>query len=169
MALPRIDHILASDGEMQPVIAKAREINALAKLCKEFLPPELSGQLRPANFQSGKLIVLAANAAAAAKLRLLSESLGDFLSKRGAKVNSVSVKVQPGEVAASGRVAQRPAALSADTFLVLSELYESLSDSPARQALSRLLADETAAARPSRRSAARRTPPGPAARKRERR
>jgi len=86
MQLPRIDRFLARDNDLQPVVAKAREIDALSKLCDEFLPPELAAQLRPANLQGGKLVVLAANAAAAAKLKLLSESLGDFLSKRGAKV-----------------------------------------------------------------------------------
>jgi len=145
MALPRIDHLLAADGELQPVVAKAREINALANLCKEFLPPDLAAQVRPANVQGGKLVVLAANSAAAAKLKLLSESLSDFLAKRGAKVNSVSVKVQPGEAAAGGAIAARPARVSAQTFAVLSELYESLADSPARAALKRLLAGETRA------------------------
>lgn len=142
MALPRIDHLLATDGDLQPVVAKAREINALANLCKEFLPPDLASQVRPANFQGGKLVILAANSAAAAKLKLLSESLGDFLAKRGAKVNSVSVKVQPGEGAAAGPIAARPVRVSAQTFAVLSELYKSLADSPAREALKRLLAGE---------------------------
>jgi hypothetical protein len=142
MKPPRLDHLLAGDGEMQPVVAKAREIHALAKLCKEFLPPDLAKHLRPANLQGGKLVVLAANSAAAAKLRLLSESLGDFLSKQGAKVNSVSVKVQP---EASGKVdfesdLRRP--LSPQAFAILSELYESLGDSPARDALRALLARE---------------------------
>ncbi|MGH8673369.1 MAG: DciA family protein [Burkholderiales bacterium] len=145
MALPRIDNILATDSDLQPVVAKAREINALAKLCKEFLPPELASQIRPANLQGGKLVVLAANSAAAAKLKLLSGSLGDFLAKRGAKVNSVSVKVQPGEPAASDLDATRSAGVSERTFAVLSELYESLADSPARQALKHLLAREAEA------------------------
>ena len=145
MALPRIDHLLATDGDLQPVVAKAREINALANLCKEFLPPDLASQIRPANFQGVKLVVLAANSAAAAKLKLLSESLGDFLAKRGAKVNSVSVKVQPSEGAAAGPVAARPVRVSAHTFSVLSELYESLADSPAREALRQMLASETRA------------------------
>lgn len=139
MKPPRLDHLLASDGEMQPVLAKAREIHALAKLCKEFLPPDLAKHVRPANFQGGKLVVLAANSAAAAKLRLLSESLGDFLSKRGAKVNSVSVKVQP---TASEEPSVEPdgrTALSPEAFAILSELYESLAESPARAALKRLL------------------------------
>ena len=143
MAPPRIDKLLAADSEMQPVVAKAREINALANLCKEFLPSDLALLMRPANFQGGKLVVLAANSAAAAKLKLLSESLGDFLVKRGAKVNSVSVKVQPGETVPAGADAPRSAQLSERTFSVLSELYESLGESPARQALKKLLSAET--------------------------
>ncbi len=142
MKPPRLDRLLESDGQMQPVLAKAREIHALAELCKEFLPPDLSRHLRPANFQGGKLVMLAANSAAAAKLRLLSESLGDFLSKRGAKVNSVSVKVQP---AAAENIDQGTPArklLSPQAFASLSELYDSLGDSPARDALRQLLARE---------------------------
>jgi len=142
MKPPRLDHLLAGDGEMQPVLAKAREIHALAKLCKEFLPPDLAKHVRPANFQGGKLVVLAANSAAAAKLRLLAESLGDFLSKRGAKVNSVSVKVQPAAAESAGPNPAGRTTLSAQAFAVLSELYGSLGQSPARDALKRLLEAE---------------------------
>ena len=143
MALPRIDTLLSTDSEMQPVIAKAREINALANLCKEFLPRELAAQVRPANLQGDKLVILAANSAAAAKLKLLSGSLSDFLQKRGAKVNSVSVKVQPGEPAARDAAEPRPTRVSERALAVLSELYSSLGDSPARQALQNLLEGET--------------------------
>ena len=143
MALPRIDSLLSTDSEMQPVVAKAREINALASLCNDFLPPELAAQVRPANLQGDKLVILAANSAAAAKLKLLSGSLSDFLTKRGAKVNSVSVKVQPGE-AAETRAPQPDAKRVSDrAFSVLSELYSTLGESPARQALKRLLERET--------------------------
>jgi hypothetical protein len=138
----RIERLLEDDGDLQPVVAKAREIHALAKLCKEFLPPDLAAHLRPANFQGGKLVMLAANSAAAAKLRLLSESLGDFLSKRGAKVNSVSVRVQPGAGESIARKTRTPSRLSPQAFAVLSELYDSLAESPARDALRALLARE---------------------------
>ena len=147
MPPPRIDTLLATDSEMQPVVAKARQINALANLCKEFLPPELASQVRPANLQGDKLVILAANSAAAAKLKLLSGSLSDFLVKRGAKVNSVSVKVQPGEAGSNEAAEVRPAGISPRTFAVLSELYESLGESPARQALKRLLEGEAQASR----------------------
>jgi len=143
MALPRIETLLSTDSEMQPVIAKAREINALANLCTEFLPPELAVQIRPANLQGDKLVILAANSAAAAKLKLLSGSLSDFLTKRGAKVNSVSVKVQPGESVATSVPQPDSRRVSERAFSILSELYATLGESPARQALKRLLDGET--------------------------
>ena len=143
MALPRIETLLSTDSEMQPVVAKAREINALANLCNEFLPPELAAQVRPANLQGDKLVILAANSAAAAKLKLLSGSLNDFLVKRGAKVNSVSVKVQPGQAAATSVPQPDSRRVSDRAFSVLSELYSTLGESPARQALKRLLERET--------------------------
>ena len=152
MALPRIDSLLSTDSEMQPAIAKAREINALANLCNEFLPPELASQVQPANLQGDKLVILAANSAAAAKLKLLSGSLSDFLAKRGAKVNSVSVKVQPGEAAQNTASEARPKQVSPHAFAVLSELYSTLGESPARQALKHLLESETQAARRSKRT-----------------
>ena len=143
MPLPRIETLLSTDSEMQPVIAKAREINALANLCNEFLPPELAAQVRPANLQGDKLVILAANSAAAAKLKLLSGSLSDFLAKRGAKVSSVSVKVQPGEAPATSAPQPDSRRVSERAFSVLSELYATLGESPARQALKRLLEGET--------------------------
>ena len=143
MPLPRIETLLSTDSEMQPIIAKAREINALANLCNEFLPPELAAQVRPANLQGDKLVILAANSAAAAKLKLLSGSLSDFLAKRGAKVNSVFVKVQPGEAAAASAPQPHSKRVSDRAFSVLSELYSTLGESPARQALKRLLEAET--------------------------
>ena len=145
MALPKIDTLLATDSEMQPVVAKARQINALANLCKEFLPPELASQVRPANLQGDKLVVLAANSAAAAKLKLLSGSLSDFLAKRGAKVNSVSVKVQPGELADPRAAEAAVKRVPEGAFSALSELYSTLGESPARQALKHLLEAETRA------------------------
>jgi hypothetical protein len=143
MPLPRIDTLLSTDSEMQPLVAKAREINALANLCTEFLPPELAAQVRPANLQGDKLVILAANSAAAAKLKLLSGSLSDFLAKRGAKVNSVFVKVQPGEAAPTSVPKTESKRVSDRAFSVLSELYSTLGESPARQALKRLLDGET--------------------------
>lgn len=95
------------------------------------------------NLKDGRLVLLAATPAAAAKLKLLSESLGKYLSEQGAKVNSVSVRVQPEnapveEVTPRGQTG--PArALSRDAEKALRALYDKLPESPARRALKTLL------------------------------
>src|SRR3954469_23164528 len=91
----KLNRFLSADGDFQPVVEKAREIEALTKLLHGFLPPELAPLARVANFKEGKLVIIAANGPAAAKLKLLSVSLSDYISKQRSQVNSVSVRVQP--------------------------------------------------------------------------
>ena len=135
----KVGRLLDADPGLQPVIAKARELAALSRLCVDYLPVELARRIRAVNLKDGRLVLLAATPAAAAKLKLLSESLGKYLSEQGAKVNSVSVRVQP-ENAAVEEVTSRPRkVLSRDAEKALRELYEKLPDSPARRALKTLL------------------------------
>ena len=139
----KVGSLLASEAGLQPVIAKAREISALSKLCFDFLPPGLPRLVRAINFNDRpndrQLVLLAASPAAAAKLKLLSEALRKFLSEQGAEVNSVYVRVQLGtgpESVAAARTAPR---LSQPAINALHELYRKLPDSPARRALKTLL------------------------------
>ena len=71
----KVGRLLASDAGLQPVIAKAREIGALSKLCFDFLPPGLARLVQAINLKDRQLVLLAASPAAAAKLKLLSEGL----------------------------------------------------------------------------------------------
>jgi hypothetical protein len=137
--LPRLDRILSAEGELQPVLAKARDIRALAGLVTDFFPLDLARQARVANFRDGEVILVAANPAAAAKLRLLAPSLCRYLSERRWQVNSVSVRVQPNRTTKDDVATQKSAHLSTHTLDSLRNLYESMTDSPARQALRRLL------------------------------
>ena len=91
------------------------------------------------NLKDGRLVVLAATPAAAAKLKLLSESLGKYLSEQGAKVNSVSVRVQPGNPGVQEVTFGAQRALSPGAQKALRGLYERLPESPARRALKTLL------------------------------
>jgi len=135
----KVGRLLESDPGLQPVVAKARELSALSRLCFDFLPAELARRIRAVNLKDGRLVLLAATPAAAAKLKLLSESLGKYLSEQGAKVNSVLVRVQPGNPGVQ-EVTSRPRKnLSAEAQKALRELYEKLPDSPARAALKTLL------------------------------
>jgi len=93
--LPKLGRILSTDGELQPLVAKTRDIAALAGFVDGFLPPDLASQVRVANIREGELVLLAANSSAAAKLKLLAPSLSRFLVEQRCQVNSVSVRVQP--------------------------------------------------------------------------
>jgi hypothetical protein len=134
----KIDRFLAAQGDFQPVIEKAREIEALSKLLKEFLPPELAPLAHVVNYKDGKLTLLAANGPTAAKLKLLSESLGGYISKQRTQVNSVSVRVQP-TFPGDSEPAPKQAQLTRGALQELVALYSRLPESPFRKALKSLL------------------------------
>ena len=135
----KVGRLLALDAGLQPVIAKAREISALSKLCFDFLPPGLARLVRAINFRDQQLVLLATSPAAAAKLKLLSEALLTYLLEQRAQVNSVSVRVQPGAGPAPDAPARQPAQLSQSALGSLQALYQKLPDSPARKSLKTLL------------------------------
>lgn len=139
----KVGRLLASDAGLQPVVAKARQINALSKLCFDFLPPGLARLVRAVNFNERpgdrQLVLLAASPAAAAKLKLLSEALRKYLSEQRAEVNSVSVKVQIGAPAAGDAPPRQAARLSKSALEALAALHRRLPDSAAREALKTLL------------------------------
>jgi hypothetical protein len=139
----KVGSVLASDASLQPVVEKARQINALSKLCFDFLPPGLARLVRAITFNNRlgerQLVLLAASPAAAAKLKLLSEALLTYVLQQGAQVNSVSVRVQPGAGAEPVAAARQPRRLSRTALEALQALHQRLSDSPARKALKTLL------------------------------
>jgi hypothetical protein len=141
MLLPKIDRILSADGELQPVLAKARDLRTLGGLVSRFFPPDLARQVRVANFREGELVLTAANSAAAAKIRLLATPLSRSLAKQRWQVNSVSVRVQPTDSSAvipHGQAA-KSVHFSTQNLDVLQKLHASMSPSAAREALRALL------------------------------
>ena len=147
----KVGSLLASDAGLRPVAEKARLINALSKLCFDFLPPGLARLVRAINFNhrlgDRQLVLLAASPAAAAKLKLLSEALLTYLLQHGAQVNSVSVRVQPGAGAAPVAVPRQHRHLSRTALNALQALHQQLPDSPARTALKNLLDHQLAPAK----------------------
>ena len=139
----KVGSLLASDAGLQPVIAKARQINALSKLCFDFLPPGLARLVRAVNLHERpgdrQLVLLAASPAAAAKLKLLAEALRQYLSEQRAQVNSVLVRVQPGAGNVPEVTSRAPRRLSPRALQELRDLHQKLPDSPARRALKTLL------------------------------
>lgn len=146
MRLQKIDRILSAESELQPLVAKARDLRALAGLVDGFLPPDLSRQIRVANFRDGEMALIAANAAAASKLRLLAPTLSDYLSKGRLQVNSVSIRVQPNPSRERVAAPHKGATLSTPTLDSLRALHDGMNASPAREALRALLERQGAVA-----------------------
>jgi len=139
MRLQKLGRVLSAEGDLQPVLAKARDLRALAGLVQVFFPADLARQVRVANYREGDVVLIAANAAAGAKLRLLAPTLSQFLSERRWQVNSVSIRVQPNSARQAIVAAQKTATLSTPTLDSLRALHDRMRASPARDALRRLL------------------------------
>jgi hypothetical protein len=145
MAPPRIDRYLKSGEALQPLVAKAKEISILSRRCIDFLPPELRPHVVGANLRGDMLVILAANPAVAAKVKLLAGPLGDTLLKQGAKVKGVSVRVQPSGFGGIVASQQKLAVLSPQAISALEQLTSRLGDTPAGKALARMLRTAPAA------------------------
>ena len=162
MRLSKLDRILSAEGDLQPLVSKARELGALSGLVRRFLSADLASQARVVNFREGEMVLAAAHSAAAAKLRLLAPSLCRFLSNQRWQVSSVVVRVQPNASRSAAAAPQKTAQLSTPTIDTLRQLYEGMSASPARDALGQLLERRGAIRReivpPARRDSA--PPPG---------
>ena len=136
---PKLDRILAAEATLQPVLAKAHELRALAGLLDGFLPPALARQTRVVNCRDGELVLVAAAPAAAAKLRLLAPSLANFFLKQRWQVNSVSIRVQPNASRTADAAPQKSVYFSTPALDSLGSLYKTMRNSPAREALRALL------------------------------
>lgn len=137
--LAKIDCVLSADGELQPVIAKVRDLRTLAGVVHGFLPADLARCIRVANLKDGRLSLISDHSAPAAKLQLLAPALIRILQDRRWQVNSVSLRVQPNGLAVAPQKMEKTAYLSTHTLERLRELHARMKPSPARDALRRML------------------------------
>lgn len=137
--LTKLDRILSADGELQPVVAKMRDLRALAGIVNGFLSADLARTIRVGNLKDGKLTLIADHSAAAAKLQLLAPALIRILQDRRWQVNSVSLRVQPNGRAAAPQQREKTVYLSTHALDELRALHGRMSPSSARDALGKLL------------------------------
>jgi hypothetical protein len=142
--LPKLERILSAEPELQPLLAKARELRALTTLVQRFLSADLASQVRVVNLRDGELVLEAAHSAASAKLRLLAPSLSRFLSSQRRQVRTVHLRVQPNASRTAPAARQKRAQLSTPTLDCLCRLYDGMGASPARDALGKILAQHGA-------------------------
>jgi hypothetical protein len=137
--LTKLDRFLSADGELQPVVAKVRDLRMLAALLNGFLSADLARHIRVGNLKEGKLTLIAENSAAAAKLQLLAPAVIRILQDQRWQVNSVSVRVQPNGPRPAPQQRQKTVYLSTHAIDSLRELHSRMTPSPAREALGKML------------------------------
>jgi hypothetical protein len=139
LRLTKLDRILSAQGDLQPLVAKTRDLRALTVLVHGFLSAGLARETRVGNIRDGNLTLIAANSAAAAKLRLLGPALSQLLLERRFQVNSVSVRVQPNRPQSGPSETQKTVHFSTHALASLRALHRRLAPSPAREALAKML------------------------------
>jgi hypothetical protein len=139
LRLTKLDRILSAQGDLQPLVAKTRDLRVLTGLVHAFLSADLARETRVGNIKDGNLALIAANSAAAAKLRLLGPALSQLLLERRFQVNSVSVRVQPNRPRMAAPETQKSVHFSTHALASLRALHRRLAPSPAREALAKML------------------------------
>ena len=111
---------------------------SLRRVLAEALPEPLQRTCAIANYKQGKVIFLADNSAAAARLRLLAPSLLQLLGQRGLDVTGLKVEVQPGARQRMQPVEEKSLLLSSAACGALARAAESLPDGALREAVDTL-------------------------------
>lgn len=133
-----ISRYLKASSDLAAVTQHAERLIALQNLFEVIAPPALAQQSRVANFNDGKLVLHAANAMIAAKLRQLVPSLSEDFLNRGWKVTAIHVAVQDRGDKADER-SQAPAPLGPAARAGLETFARNLTDPHLRDAVEHLL------------------------------
>ena len=140
MPVQKIGDVIAHSGNLAALARHARRLSDLEQLLLEAAPSALAAASRVTDLKAGTLVVLADNAAVAAKLRQLAPRPLKQLQKQQNEVTGIRVDVQvkTHKIKAEHDITGRP--LPAEAIKDLGGLAEALPPSPLKSALVRLLA-----------------------------
>ena len=140
MPVQKIGDVIAHSGSLTALARHARRLSDLQQLLLEATPSALAAASRVTDLRAGTLVLLADNAAVAAKLRQLAPRLLKHVQKQQVEVTGIRVDVQvkTHKIKAEDEVTKQP--LPAEAIKDLGGLAETLPPSPLKSALARLLA-----------------------------
>jgi hypothetical protein len=132
-----ISRYLKASPDLAAVTQHAERLLELQHFFAAIAPPALAQQCRVANFKQGKLVIHAANALFAAKLRQVIPSLSEEFLNRGWQVTAIQVAVQQSsdEPQAPVEIAPLPPAARAR----LAEFSNQINDKHLKASLEHLL------------------------------
>jgi len=136
----KIGDVIASSSDLKALARQAQRLSELQLCFLETTPSALARASRVANLKTGTLLILADNAAVAAKLRQLAPRLLLHFKEREKEVTGIRVEVQvkPHKIKAEDDVTGR--SLPPDAIKEFSTLSDALPASPLKNALDRLVA-----------------------------
>lgn len=141
MSYRSLDRLLSLSPELAALSAHAERLMALQRVFAAVVPAYLAEASQVANWRLGTLVIHAANAAVATKLKQLATTLRTAFLRQGMDVVDIQVKVQPIRPHPPQPAPTRQAHVAADARAALTQLGNSLpDDSPLRAALQRLVA-----------------------------
>lgn len=140
MPVHKIGDVIANSGNLTALARHARRLSDLQQLLLEATPVALAAASRVTDLRAGTLVLLADNAAVAAKLRQLAPRLLKHVQKQQPEVTGIRVDVQvkTHKIKAEDEVTKPP--LPAEAIKDLGGLAETLPPSALKSALDRLLA-----------------------------
>jgi len=136
----KIGDVLANSGDLQALARQAQGLKVLELFLLESTPAALASASRVANLKSGTLVILAENAAVAAKLRQLAPRLLLHFRERGVEVTGIRVDVQVKTHKIKAEDDVTKPALPPDAIREFSALANALPDSSLKSAIERLVA-----------------------------
>jgi hypothetical protein len=138
MGLQKIESLLGT-GELSTLSAGARRVRALERLYREAAPRELAAASRVNGCKAGTLVIVADNAAVAAKLRQMTVRLLRAISRSAADVEALRIEVHVGGAAHERRPASYKAALGGDAIREFTALAQRMPEGNLKSAIADLV------------------------------
>jgi hypothetical protein len=138
MHAKQIGQYLDASPGVDRLTSHAACLIALRRVFAEALPEPLRRSSAIANFKQGKVLVIAENNAAGARLRLLAPSLIERLGQRGWQVTGLKVEVQPGASRYAQPIEKKSLVLSASARDALARTLTGLPEGALRRAVQSL-------------------------------
>jgi len=137
----RLKTLLGNEQSLRSLFKKTQTLAALQEHFVHAAPPYIGESSQVSGLIFGTLSVCVANNTVAAKLRHLAPEIVYALQDRGCEVNEIRVKVQVAYAAVKPK--RTPRALTSKARNALSELSESLPDSPLKNAVEKMMRKKT--------------------------
>lgn len=131
-----IKTVLAEHQDMHEIIANVQRLISLQRLFASVVPGNLAKSAQVLGLLHEQLIVAAANATVAAKLRQIAPELALQLKSKGCEVSGIRIKVQVSFIPPAPQ--HTPRILSEAARKSLHELSSGLKDSALKHALDRM-------------------------------